>query len=382
MAFLSIIPDAPSLGTALFTTFITFLLILYVQNVQRCPHKLPKNGVQVALFICLLVLLFPMAGGDYYDYKEWVEHAKANDIDSLSLYEEHYEKVYWAIVGLVHNNYLMFRLVVWGGALFLTYKAGRILKLDKDVFILYLAILVTINLTTSRVILAMAIAFLGMALIVNPTPKRGKALLLRVIGALLVISSIYFHRSAIFLLAIIPLSLLKINKRNLTVAFILFPIVVIIVNTNMIDFIMNTDSDSLIDAGTAMYYMGNDKRKMGIAMIILFALYYIPMALYILLILKNIHNRNSEKWPVYVQKFMNASLLVIVFSSIFLFTTSAETFKLFERFTAYLFIPMAFTMTYLFKNGYNVKMIRTINVIVICQDIFNTLYLSLYLPLV
>ena len=378
---LSIMPSAPSTTNHIIAGLLVVLLIICVLKVRKYPHRLSNEGIQFALFLCLIFYLFPMAGSDFYSYKEIVETSGYTDISTIPQYYLHYEKAYYAIINIVHNNYFLFRLVVWGGSLLLYWQTAKRLELDKSSFVFYLCICVVQLTAVSRVCLAYAIAFFGFSLLVKPKKRKGSIIFSFIIGVSLIGASILFHRSAIFLLAILPLSLINFNKQTFWLFALAFPVIVVVISSNLFDFILSYDQtdESLLDASTASFYLETDNnRVIGIGQSIDFFFKYASHVVLIYMIVCGILNKKYQEWPSVIQKFANATLLINFLALAVLLAPGAATFKTFERLMGFSYVPQSFMLAYLLKIDYEKKQINLINLLIMGYVLYGALYYNIY----
>lgn len=384
MMLLSIIPSAPSSGANFLAGLLSLLMLVSVWKVRTYPHKLSNKGIVFALFLCLLYYLFPMAGTDFYDYKEWVETTGYTDISSIPQYYLHFEKPFYYIINIVNNNYFLFRLVVWGGSLFLYWQTAKRLKIDKSTFAFYLCICIVPLTAVSRVCLAYALAFYGFSFLAQPITRKGSNLFSFILGSSIILFSLLFHRSAIFLLAILPLSLFNFNKKTIWLFALAIPTIVVMAYTQLFDFIFNfaqTDT-SLLDSETAMYYLDSDKiRVFGWGQRIEFSMKYGSHIAMVILIVKSILNNSFKVWPKHVQKFANATLYITVLASALLLAPGATTYKTFERLIAFSYVPQSFLLAYLLKTDYDKKWTDIVTLLLAGYVVYGTFYYKFYFSL-
>lgn len=380
MTLLSIIPNAPTSTAYIIGGILPLLLLASVWGIAKYPHKMSSDGILLILFLCLLNYLFPLGGTDFYAYKELVEHVGHVDINSISQYEFHDEKPYYAIINFVGGNYLLFRFIVWGGSLILFWKTARRLKLDRNTFVYYLGICIVQMTLVSRVSLAYAIAFYGFSFFAKPL--RRMEVLSYIIGAIIIAVSLFFHRSAIFLLAVLPLSLANINKKLIMLLSLMILIVVIgISRVNLLDIVVNAGQEdaSLLDTDTAIYYLGSDKeRAVGLGQSIEFILKYGSHIAIFVLITRNIFNKSYNKWPDHVRKFANVTLIVTVFATALLLIPGMPTYKIFERLIAFAYVPQSFFLAYMLKMDYDRKWVKIFNLLMTGYVVYGALYYNFY----
>ena len=294
----------------------------------------------------------------------------------------HVEVAYVAIINFIHNNYFLFRVIVWGGAWLLFCLTAKQLKLDKSTFVFYLCIFIAPFTSTSRLALALAIAFFGFAILVRPFDKY--KLISRILGVVLIALSFLFHRSAPFLAAVLPLSMLKFTKANLKWFALLLIVFAVIIGTGLIDYIFSLDTtaeDSLIDAQTAQGYLQREKtfRDKGPGELLRLFFSYLSYALLFLIMVRGILKGIYNSWPTHIQKFANATLIAITFAFVFLIMPGANTYKTFERLIAFSIVPGAMVLAYLLKTGGERKLVDSVTITILCwvlYDIAYTVYLG------
>lgn len=378
---LSIMPSAPSTANHIIAGLLGILLVISVLKVRKYPHRLSNVGILLALFLCLIKYLFPMGGSDFYAYKVFVETSGYTDISTIPQYYLHYEKVYYAIINIVHNDYFLFRLVVWGGALLLYWLTAKRLGLDKSTFAFYLGICIVPLTAVSRVCLAYAIGFWGFSLLVKPITRKGSNTFSFILGAALIIASVLFHRSAILLLVILPLSLINFNKRTIWLLALAFPIIAVVITSNVFDFVLsyNQTEDSIIDASTASYYLENSKKRVvGIGQGIDFFFKYASHLVLIYMIVCSVFNKKYQEWPPVIRKFANAALLINLLALAVLLAPDASTYKTFERFIGFSYVPQGFMLSYLLTIDYEKKQINLINLLIIGYVLYGAFYYNIY----
>lgn len=322
-----------------------------------------------------------MGGTDFYVYKEWVETAGYTDISSIPQYFLHYEKPYYVITNFVNNNYFLFRLVVWGGSLFLYWQTAKRLKIDKSTFVFYLSICIVPLTATSRVSLAYALAYYGFSFLAQPITRKVSNLFSFILGSSIILFSLFFHRSAIFLFAILPLSLFNFNKKTIWLFALAIPTLVVMAYTNLLEFIFNfeqTDT-SLLDSEKVMSYLDSDiKRVFGWGQKIRLSMKYGSHIAMVILIVKSILNNSYNVWPKHVQKFANATLNITLLASTLLLVPGATTYKTFERLIDFAYVPQSFLLAYLLKTNCDKKWTDIVTLLLAGYVVYGIIYYNFY----
>lgn len=202
----------------LISVFYTITILLFWKANVKYFDKAPTRQPFLILFV-LIHLLFAFDGGDYYHYNDYL---LSKDMDNM-------ERVYTYIAELANYNYLLFRLIIWGSALFLFRQTSKRfgINADKAVFILYLMFISLFS--YARASLAMAVYFYGISFLCIPL-KRNKVLSL-LLGVGIVLLSIVFHKSMLFTALVSIMVFVPINRRGLILFLILFAFSTPLLNT-------------------------------------------------------------------------------------------------------------------------------------------------------
>lgn len=166
--------------------------------------------------------LFTFYGGDQAKYKEMVE-----SIPFLGheYYESAMEYIYIYIALLVKGNIYLWKLIVYGTALLITYLTMRKLRLDNYVTLLFFIGFNLYSFGATRAVLGYAIYTLGLAYFCDKNLKGF------IVGSLLVLASYFAHGSMLLIVILTPLCFLKLTKIRVLVSLAIFPFVVMLFNT-------------------------------------------------------------------------------------------------------------------------------------------------------
>lgn len=356
------------------TLFIALWLTCYYayQSSIRMYRK-PKS----TWFIFSLLLsfcVFAFFDTDFFHY-QW------NYLNIQRGHEErsNFEDIY-VFIGQNVSDYLLFRCIVWGTAIFCLFKTFRVLRLDFNQAILIFVSIGLLKFAYARASLAMAIIYLGLAL--YATQKNALTKPIKIFLSLAVIAcAFYFHKSAAFGIAIAILSLIPLNKTRLTVLIALFPVCVLIVQYGLYDFIMSMDSDSeSFSVQTAQTYLNTEYAARGISGIIRIIIERTPYYTTFLLIVISIYKHIYARFNYNVKVFLNATFYVIYVASILLFVR-AEVTVFYYRFLYFASIPMAIALSYYSYLRQFSKWIKFAVIIGLTAELY-TLSYSLYIQIV
>lgn len=274
------------------------------------------------------------------------------------------------------NNYILFRVIVWGAAQLLLWDTFKRLSVSSHLILAIFVSIWMIWFSYGRVSLAMALAFWGLTIYHK---SHSIPILPKIIGLLAIALSFYFHKSALFLIIVSLLTILtnKVNKMTIILSLIVFPFVVYILSNGFIDNIMLFMTDRAEDLDKyiekAQHYMESDKEDNGVGPLIASLLekipYYLIIALGVFAVFRDNGNvafadyeettdketyKNDEDSSTFVPEditvFIRALFFIVFFSSIFLFSSSVNTQVIYNRFIKFSFIPATIILAYLFEN--------------------------------
>ena len=330
----------------LFNIILLSLLVFTLKDALYPPHMVSLAKYRIALSLCIVFCVFSFWGTDWFHYFEQFPMLQSGE-------KGHMEDVYVWIVQNLSPNYLIFRLIIWGGAFYLFIKILKDLDISIDLALLFFAIYSIIWFSYARVTLAMCIAYCGGTIIFR-TEKRFITLIL---GFALLYISTYFHKSAVFAVFIVFLAYIyNVNAKNaLRLTVILFPIMVIYAKLIVSQFML-IDAESADDMMSeylvsGQNYMSKNSTVSGWGTIIARILERTPYYLIAFLGIRTLFSDMYDEIPSNVRSFIIIQILIVVFSSVFIFDFNANTKILYGRFLRFDAIPTVIVMTYLYELG-------------------------------
>lgn len=321
-----------------------------------------------ALFMWFLFDVFAFWGSDWFHL-----YVAYKDIQVENLIVE---DVYtWIAHNLAPNNYILFRIIVWGAAQFFLWDTFRRISISSHLLLAVFLSVWLIWFSYARVSLAMAMAFWGLTIYHK---SHGISIIPKIIGLCAIAASFYFHKSAIFIIFVSLLTILtsKVNKITFIICLIAFPLFAYILNDGVVDSVLLTMTDKTEDLDNyitkAQYYMESDEIDKGIGPLIGLLLERIPY--YLIIVLGGIalfstnnntspiNNEESLDAPVDndeivftipedIKVFIRALLYIVLFSSLFLFNSSVNTQIIYNRFIRFSFVPATIILAYLLENN-------------------------------
>lgn len=224
-----------------FLYYILYVIIFFF-IIRRCNRDSFYNKFNngQGLFFCLIFTIcacFYFMGGDYYSYLRYVQ--KASSKINESGIEVFYQKLaYWC-----QGNNDLFRIIIWGSAIFLVWISAIKVKSNSLLTLSILFLLFYDIFCYARASLAMATYFFGICLMVS----SDKLSLQKLLGLIIMASSVYLHRSMLIIVIITPFALLLPLKKSYFFSFILIAVLFIAIGMNFFSsqLIDNAGEDSL-----------------------------------------------------------------------------------------------------------------------------------------
>lgn len=309
---------------------LLFAIVWYIAYINR------QRGTynRAVIFLCILFCLFSFYGGDYFSYKADFELLKINPYHVPS-----FESIYVNIINFV-PYYLVFRFIVWGGAIVLLCISCRLLNLKLNLILYLFIVFLLLSFSYARVSLAMCILLLGYCIAI----KNKKNYFYLAVGIILMIVSMVFHRSMIFPMMIGFLSLLPSKRAVIYIIIILFPFIIYIINKYFFAIIFGMGLLNEEQMLKADHYLGKeDNMERGIGAIINFILQYSSVYYGWFIITKRYLNRKSASIHNHITEKLNLfSILFVIFSTGLAFIPNA--FVLFYRMMTLSKFPMLLTL--------------------------------------
>lgn len=378
-----IFPAQPTTQLILLNSLLVVILILLSWGSRVKPYMIPKQRRVLGWVLLFLCMMFPFYDIDFFNYIELMDVLKGagSNLESIRGEILQTEWPYYYIGKFVNYNYILFRLVVWGGAMALYGFTMRRLKINPSVFILFFTIIALLLISYGRVTLAWAIAFWGYSFLIKPIESH-KKIVSYVLGVCLIVFSVNFHKTAVLLPLAFALSTIKFNKALIVILLIAFPFLVQLADSQVLLNILNMSQDEsdILNVNTSQYYLASDSgSSAGIAAKLQNILRYFVFYGFLLICVITIFNKQGKQDKFQpVEGFMNVSIWLIYISSIFAFTSSANTGLVYYRFLNFAVFPMTLVLSEMIVNGQQRKLLNLITYCAVFYTIYRLLY-ALYL---
>ena len=188
--------------------YLVVIMLFWRNNISK--YDTFKKPQYLLLFLIFIHLLFAFEGGDYFHYYE--------DIVTKDLSEQ--EEIYTYIAVFAGYNYLIYRTIVWGGALWMFFLTTKRFRIDsyKAVFLLYLLYFTIFD--YARATLAMSVFYYGFSFICIPIKKQ-KILSRFLLAPFIMLTSIFFHKGMIILIVSSFMIFVPLNRKGLFILLII-----------------------------------------------------------------------------------------------------------------------------------------------------------------
>lgn len=336
------------------------------------PYKVPRLKRNVSVIIILLFCMFSFWGADWFHYL-----AQFNNIrEGLST---NLEEIYEKIIVLCGNSYLSFRLIVWGIALFLVLQTFKRLSINKNIVLLLFGCIWVTWFAYARVSLAMAMIFYGIAIIYRPKPAY--KVISYIVGVVLIGVSFFFHKTAIFGIVVVVISMFLRNpsKGKVLVLIALVPVLLYLAQDYLANFMsleFAEDSSDLAEyANVGQNYLNQEYAEKGLGSILMRVLEVSPYYLLVAQIVAGYSSKQRKQIPQDIKMFMNILFVIVLLSSLFIFNLGVNTSIVYIRFMRFAAIPSCIVLSYLLEGYQKTRWARRTFQIAFLAAIYSITYI-------
>lgn len=331
----------PTVTLSLFL-YVCFVLCFFRYTRSRVTLN---NSISLGLWLYAFVLVvYVCVDNDWYHYQQII-----SDYDFSARARNHGEKVYGVIARLVDRNYLLFRIIVWGGALLITTLTFKRFKINLNNAVYFIIAAFLLKFSYARATLAMACYFFGFSYLVIPIKKR--RILSYLVAILMMWLSTEFHSSCSVLVVLTLGVFLPLNKYVIIGLVIFLPILGLYFK-DFLDVVMTSEALSSNEYlyGKMTGYTNQVAQKanlLGIIYnIIQYSVFFAP-----LIFIVHIIGSGKNRIPVYHLMLYRVTVCIILLSSMFLFV-DLETQVFFYRILYMSFIPLVILTIFLYEEGF------------------------------
>lgn len=323
-------------------TQIQYVFCFIVVNMIFLICFLKENSKRSAALSWILMLFFCV-------YAYW-------DTDYFTLRQGFYgsledfrDPFYYYISLISFNSYSIFRLYIWGVALYLFVKTIKRLSLPQNLSALIFSVFFLLTFSYARVSLGMAMYFYGASLLFKPAIKGKKDDIL--IGTLFVLGSILGHRSLILLILMTPFCFVKMTKFRISIIFIATIIIGISFKLILSSILVNGFGRGAI--GDAALHYANMEAELTYNWkftLIRNLRFYSIYVLSIYVIWKTYFSKYRTCIDEYVRKMVKLSIYLLAVAYCFMSTGMLGAEIIGYRYLYMQGIPLCIILTYLVKN--------------------------------
>ena len=321
---------------------LIFLLFFSKYNSKRLFTSFSTlNKIMFCLILAYVITSF--YNGDFWHYKLYV-------IEDYQFYKPS-EPIYDIIKTICFNNYLLFRIVIWGSALLILTQTLKKYKLNINMSLYFFFCMYISVFDYGRVSLAMAIYFLGFTYLFNSSTK---SVLVKVLGIILMILSSTFHHSLYTLIILSPLVLLPLNKKSFVMSLLVCPFLIVFLKDIILDISTNGLFGISVIADKVTNYSEYEVEEKSLLerlrYIWLYSTFYLPFIISTFKILFTNTNQDKVHAPEII-KLYRLSFYMIYLTTMILFL-GFENQVLFYRNLFMLMIPLTILISYLRQNNF------------------------------
>lgn len=334
-------------AAGIFYCAVLFFLIILPYWKRCATYPIYANNGKAGVF-ALLITFFAVTAcytGDFFGYKNLVE------IYEVSMQDFHLEPIYQFIIVLVNNNYVLFRTIVWGGAVLCIVRTSQILNINVLLTLYIVFLLFTTQFCYARATLAMAVYFWGLSIFL--TGRESRRLVFIIFGLVLLMSSYLFHKSMLVVVALTIFCFIPITKK--TIVPILLGLLILSIG---IDTLTSSFQDALMSMGdTQLSGKIEQSRELNEGRQSVNATYfgwifliwgYVPF--YLTFIMVAIEMLKNKKYKISIVGLFRVTFAIVAMSTMLLFF-SAQSITYFYRYLYMSFIPLSILTVYLVTNG-------------------------------
>lgn len=180
-----------------------FVLINFLFLITAINKSNNKRPVFIWISI-ILYCLFAFWDTDYFTFRN----------SFYTSLEDFRDPLYYYISFVSFNSYTFFRLIIWGTALLLFYKAFKQFKVHTNTILFIFVVSYLLLFSQVRASLGLSMYFYGLTLILN---NKKKNTLKYFYGIMLICCSYLGHRSMILPIVLTPFIFIKYNRKRVLI---------------------------------------------------------------------------------------------------------------------------------------------------------------------
>ncbi len=201
---------------------VVFAFAVWKLLLSKTSYKQKKNVTYLFGVFFAFYAVFYCINPDYFRYREWLY------VPDIDFWEKEMFYVYTVILCRrlpFEYPYELFRLIVWGGGIFIVFQTFRMYRrmLLPGLSLLLLFVFYAGVFSYARASLAIAVYFMGIAIYLLQDRKA-----LKLLGLCIALSSFYFHREMLIGIVLLPCLFIPFERKKYSFVSIILLLVVII----------------------------------------------------------------------------------------------------------------------------------------------------------
>lgn len=350
-----ILPQEQTFGLAVFCLVFYFFIYFLLRPAKLYPYSIPKLRYAFTIILLLVLSLFYFTVSDWFGYfKEFNEATRGANT--------HMETIYEWLAFNVTQNYIVWRLLVWGTALALLLLTIKRLPVPPALCLLVFVAMMFSRFAYTRTALAYSFMFFGCVLLYDQ--GGGRKALRYILAFAFIGCSYFFHKSALFGIAMILMALLvkKIDWKIMVLFLLIAPLLLYLLRNQISNFMMMEFETGEGDFGEYMTigqtYMDHKRSGIrGISGIIHDILLRGPIiAMGVVCLLQG----NNDSIPRVIRLFMRVTVFMVIASLICRLDLGANTYVMYYRFLNYAGLPAVFSLSYMYCNKIYPRLLKVI----------------------
>lgn len=315
-------------------TILNLLLYNIVSLLFLIPYLANKNVIvrnnKFTWLVLLLLCLYGVYSGDWIHYKEKMLYYIYYGASGL-------EEIYDLILFFIGNNYLLFRLIVWGSALLVLCALFYRLPINRFRVLGFYTIWGILFFAYARVSLGLALFFYAFSFWAYPLKKHKT--LGYLLGIICLLLSFYCHKSIIELCLLFPFAFIPLSKKKF-ILITIFSLVLVALLNHLIQYI----DISMIEVD-GIEHLSQESQNKPIGKLIVDISNRAPLfTLLFYLTYKLLWNHKIQMLPTFIHRYFAMTIYIVFLSLVFYFSNIES--KVFYYRTLYMvFIPFAIVLS-------------------------------------
>ncbi|MCM1140004.1 MAG: EpsG family protein [Muribaculum sp.] len=328
-------------GTALSEFWFNFILlniIFLIISRRKNSHQIYYSSWWLVVFFCLVAFW----DTDYFSFAR-IFYEEIEDFR---------DPLYKYISTVCFGSYIIFRFIIWGGALYLVYRTSLRLNLEENRFIFIFTIFFLLTFSYARVSLAMALYYYGLSLLIVSKKQEIKYVKFICVVVIFLIA-FWAHRSILLPIILTPLIYINLTKRKIIIILLALPILfsgIKLILGNIIAGVFFASDNSFTESAVG-YASSQISVEFNWKWELITTLRYYSFYLGMLLILWRCFFKNLEcEIPKYIKQIITITLAIMILAVGILIIANNSVLGMWTIGYRYLYmtgIPICFTLSYL-----------------------------------